>query len=94
MDGFAAIMLHYLSKKDLYDPDHLPFLWVLISATWVYSLALWIYYAMNEDIITTVAHVLAILLGAGIGATLLYFEIYETDGPMNHTRPLLRKAEY
>jgi hypothetical protein len=43
---------------------------LMLAAATIYSTALWIYYAVIADAITTVAHLLALLLGMGLSLSI------------------------
>lgn len=62
-------MVYYENKNKSNEYDaHYRVLWAL-SVTTVYCSILWVYYLIVEALITTIAHVCAVLLGLVIGFT-------------------------
>lgn len=68
VDGILLILFWSWSLKGkLFPPSQASFLKSTVALAWIYSLILWIYYAIVEEFLTTIAHICAVILGILIG---------------------------
>ena len=64
--GFSATVYFYLESTNI-DSDMKSTVKILLLASTLFAIALWIYYAVVADALTSVAHFAAVLLGGLIG---------------------------
>jgi hypothetical protein len=72
VDGVILVLFYeFQLKQSLFETSDAHFLFLSLCVAWIYSLILWIYYAATDDLLTTIAHLCALLLGLLIGKILI-----------------------
>ena len=62
LDG-CTLYLFYSNPRNAFNKDEKGILSAFLAISWLYSLCLWVYYMVVADWLTSLAHLLAVLLG-------------------------------
>lgn len=94
LDASALYLAYYFIQRGYYDRFHQRIVVLLLGVSWLYSIALWIYYVFTADIITSIAHALAVLLGLVLAVVLRYLDTFELTSEKGERRPLITRHSH
>lgn len=71
--GFTTYFYYFVSRRlSLYKAENDKLIFTSLLVSLLYATTLWIYYAIVEDILTTIAHIAAVALGYFISFLLIH----------------------